>query len=343
MNNHRGSIPQPYAISATERNLSESASSRKANTTLKLVIQSPDLGACLSHSGNIANSEKGNASAIAKPNIPSVGASRLCPAASTSSVPIIGPVHEKETMTSVKAISKILKNPPVLRALLSSAVDQESGNVISKSPKNDSAKTTSSTKKKMFTTAFVLRSLRADAPKSSVTNRPKPTYKMIILNPYKMASRLPPPFFKKNDTVIGMIGHTQGVNIASNPPNKPNTNISHNDLPAELSSITSNLSPLYSHTSGAVHILSSQALNRIVGTSAFASVMTNESVYSPSNSSSPNSIIFMCQPGSTTALSRTLSPLSSPLHVTGCTICAPAITGIIANNIIKIFLIIIVF
>ena len=175
MNSQRGSIPQPYARSATERNLSESANSRKANTTLKEVIQSPDLGACFIHSGNIANSEKGNASATAKPNIPSVGAKSDLPAASTSKVPMIGPVQEKETMTSVNAMSRILRNPPVFRALLSNAVDQLSGNVISKSPKKDSAKTTSNRKKKMFTIALVLRSLSADAPNSNVTNNPSPT------------------------------------------------------------------------------------------------------------------------------------------------------------------------
>ena len=175
MKSQRGKIPQPYAMSATERNLSDSASSKKASTTLKLVIQSPDLGACLSHCGNIAKSEKGNARATEKPNIPIAGAKRLCPAASTSNVPIIGPVHEKETMTSVNAMSKILKKPPVLRALLSNAVDHESGSVISKRPKNDKAKTTSKRKKKILTIAFVLISLRADAPKRSVTKSPKPT------------------------------------------------------------------------------------------------------------------------------------------------------------------------
>ena len=84
-------------------------------------------------------------------------------------------VQENETMTNVKAMSRILRNPPVERALLSSAVDHESGNVISKSPKNESAKTTNSRKKKIFTIAFVLNSLRADAPKMIVINKPKPT------------------------------------------------------------------------------------------------------------------------------------------------------------------------
>ena len=162
-------------MSATERNLSESASSKNASTTLNDVIQSPDFGALLSQCGNIANSEKGNAKATAKPNMPSVGANSDLPAASTNSVPIIGPVQEKETMTSVKAINKILRNPPVERALLSNAVDQESGSVISNKPKNESANTTSKRKKMIFTTAFVLRSFSAEAPKSNVTNNPKPT------------------------------------------------------------------------------------------------------------------------------------------------------------------------
>ena len=172
---HLGNIPHPYAMSATERNFSESANSRNAKTTLKEVIQSPDFGACLSHSGNIANSENGRASAIAKPNIPIVGAKRLRPAASTSNVPMIGPVQEKLTMTSVKAINRILRKPPVERALLSSAVDQLSGSVISKSPKNESAKTTSIRKNTIFTTALVLKSFNADAPKRIVTKRPSPT------------------------------------------------------------------------------------------------------------------------------------------------------------------------
>ena len=45
-----------------------------------------------------------------------------------------------------------------------------------------------------------------------------------------MASFNPPPFFKKKLTVIGIIGHTQGVKIASSPPNSPSRKINHNDL-----------------------------------------------------------------------------------------------------------------
>ena len=33
--------------------------------------------------------------------------------------------------------------------------------------------------------------------------------------------------FKKNETVIGMMGQTHGVNRAINPPSKPSININH--------------------------------------------------------------------------------------------------------------------
>ena len=78
-------------------------------------------------------------------------------------------------------------------------------------------------------TAFVDNEFRALAPKIPVTNNPKPTYITTIDAPYVQASRM--PFFlsllrfRKKLTVIGIIGHTQGVNNASNPPINPVTKI----------------------------------------------------------------------------------------------------------------------
>ena len=144
-----------------------------------------------------------------------------------------------------------------------------------------------------------------------------------------------------------MIGHTQGVKIANSPPKRPNINISHNERSvSELNDdaslngdALSALNDEYSHTSGAVHILSSHALKRIGVRSVLARVMTNESANSSSNSRSPNSMIVMCQPGSMVAVSRTLSPISSPVHFTGCTNCAAAIIGKTANKIPNILFI----
>ena len=56
----------------------------------------------------------------------------------------------------------------------------------------------------------------------------------MIDAPYVHASRI--PFFlsllrfKKKLTVIGIIGHTQGVNNANNPPRKPVMNIYIQDM-----------------------------------------------------------------------------------------------------------------
>ena len=166
---------QPYAKSATLRNFNANANSRKANVTLKVFIQPPDLGSFFNTDGNIAKSEKGNANANAKPNIPIAGAKIDLPAASTSRVPMIGPGQEKDTITKVKAISRMLRKPVVLLDLLLSAVDHELGKVISNAPKNDAANSTKIRKKMMFTTALVLNAFKADAPKIRVTNNPKPT------------------------------------------------------------------------------------------------------------------------------------------------------------------------
>ena len=42
-----------------------------------------------------------------------------------------------------------------------------------------------------------------------------------------MASRTPLPFFIKKLTVMGMMGHTQGVSKAAKPPKRPMKKIHH--------------------------------------------------------------------------------------------------------------------
>ena len=39
---------------------------------------------------------------------------------------------------------------------------------------------------------------------------------------------------RKKETVMGMMGHTQGVNRARKPPNKPSKRIIHHDKPLSL-------------------------------------------------------------------------------------------------------------
>ena len=142
-------MPQPYARSATDRNFSENASSRKPSITLILFIQLPLRGALFSIVGNRANRVNGSASAMANPSIPIVGA-RIEPLVPTSTrrKPIMGPVHEKLTRVSVKAIRKILNRPVVFSALESTALLHEEGRVSSNPPRKLRPKSTSNRKKK---------------------------------------------------------------------------------------------------------------------------------------------------------------------------------------------------
>ena len=92
--------------------------------------------------------------------------------ASTSNVPMMGPVHENDTNTSVKAMKKMLSRPVVLSALASTAVDHRDGSVISNAPKNEMANTTRSAKKMRLNTAPVAISLSLPGPAMSVSRMP---------------------------------------------------------------------------------------------------------------------------------------------------------------------------
>ena len=85
---------------------------------------------------------------------------------------MMGPVHEKLTSVSVKAMRKMLSSPVVLLAFESTLLVHEEGSVSSNHPKKLRAKTTSSRKKKMLNTALVLSSLSLLAPKMPVMASP---------------------------------------------------------------------------------------------------------------------------------------------------------------------------
>ena len=113
---------------------------------------------------------------MAKPNIPNAGA-MILPVVDTSTnkKPIIGPVQENDTNDKVNAIRKMLSNPVVASALLSTALLHFEGNVISNAPKNEAANTTNIKKKKMLNMALVDNALSALAPNIRVMARPNAT------------------------------------------------------------------------------------------------------------------------------------------------------------------------
>ena len=132
----------------------------------------------------MANREKGIANATANPVIPIAGAVILPDAAaSTSRVPIMGPVQEKDTNVRVNAIKNILNNPDVESALLSSFVVHDAGRVSSNAPKKETANNTSNAKNIILKTALVAISFKALAPNRIVIMSPKRTYMTMIDSP----------------------------------------------------------------------------------------------------------------------------------------------------------------
>ena len=156
----------------------------KPSTTLTVFIHEPDFGALCNHDGNIANRQNGMASAKENPNIPTAGP-KLSPvlAASTSRVPMIGPVHENDTSVSVNAMKNMLNKPVVRSAVESILLLHDEGSWILNAPKNDTANTTSNRKKMMLHTALVDNALRALAPNRAEIIRPRARYITMIDTP----------------------------------------------------------------------------------------------------------------------------------------------------------------
>ena len=145
--------PHCFTRSALERNLMAIAISKKPNTTFTEFNHPPDFGRDCNQLGKIANTVKGSASAKPKPASPAVKGHEPCAAVPASKEPSMGPVHEKETMASVKAIKKIPTTSRPDRACALFA--NPPGNLISKYPKNDMANTMKMTKKKRFSETLV--------------------------------------------------------------------------------------------------------------------------------------------------------------------------------------------
>ena len=91
------------------------------------------------------------ASANATPNpiIPIVGLKTSPLAASTRRAPIIGPVHENETITVVSPIKNAASIPP-LSTFESAPVTHLFGRIISNAPKNEVANITNNAKNRVF-------------------------------------------------------------------------------------------------------------------------------------------------------------------------------------------------
>ena len=204
-----------------ERNLRPKASSRKAKTIFTEFSQPPDF-MFFSTDGKKASSVNGKAKPMPKPNIDTKPIQRLVVevANSTNAALIMGPVHENDTSTVVKAMKNGAIRPP-LSAWASEALTHFSGILISNSPKKESEKMKKITKKIRFGMPWVPIKLSESGPNTSESRAPITAKMNTIENPkahaWRRLLRLFSLLCMKKLTVIGIIGKTHGVNIVTMP------------------------------------------------------------------------------------------------------------------------------
>ena len=145
------------------RNFILNASMMNPSTTFIELSHPPDFGSRLITEGNSAKRVKGRAKATPNPNIPTVGLNTSPVAAWTSKRPIIGPVHENDTITVVRPMKNDAIIPP-LSTFESAPVTHLFGSTISKAPKKEAAKTMKRIKKIVLGIQCVLSVFANPAP-----------------------------------------------------------------------------------------------------------------------------------------------------------------------------------
>ena len=125
--------------------------------------QPPLLGMFCNNDGNKAHKANGRPNAIANTIIVMIGVQTSPDVDLMRTVPTIGPVHAKDTRTSVNAMKNTPPRPLLLLVLLSVLLTHEFGNVSSNAPKNEAANTMNTTKNKIFVTHDVEIQLKMSA------------------------------------------------------------------------------------------------------------------------------------------------------------------------------------
>ena len=272
---------------------------------------------------------KGRAKATEKASIVTIGVQNSPWVDLMRTEPTMGPVQEKDTSTRVRA----MKNTPARPFLLEFAsllFCQEEGSTISNAPKKEAAKTMNTRKKMRFGSQCVASQLKMSAVTVSPPRRrvrPMMTlmgtvYSRTMNRPYMKALNRPwcafSDPFRKNETVIGIIGNTQGVRSIAKPQrmasmmraHRPPRSFASSGLPMAVWCSAASAGPtatLKAYSSGNPHMSSVQACQ----------VMAPSTVL-------PESTVTSCEK---TALSKkTRSSLYACGLVTSCS--GPAVTGV---------------
>ena len=147
-----------------------SATSTNPSTTFTELSQPPLLGSFLSIEGKKAKRVKGRAKASEKASMVTIGLQNSPAVDLMSTEPTMGPVHEKETSTSVSAMKKMPASP-FESAFESLLLTIHEGIVISKAPKNEAAKSMKTAKKMRLGSQCVASQLKMSAVTASPPTR----------------------------------------------------------------------------------------------------------------------------------------------------------------------------
>src|SRR5262249_42203334 len=178
-------------------------------------------GSELSHFGKSASTKNGVAKAVANASMPIADQNHSPWVAATSTVPTKAAVQVNEVRVKVRPISSVAASVP--RCERESRLERSfDGTRISNIPKRLSANITKSAVRKRFIHGLAATLFTPAGPAMSVNASPRPAKVKMIPKQYMRACLTaahvePCWFLVKKETVIGIIGKTQGVSNARSP------------------------------------------------------------------------------------------------------------------------------
>ncbi len=211
-----------YIWSTLLRYLNPTASTKKPMVTLVMPSQPPDFGSLPRYDGNRPRKKNGSARPIENISIPKTGHAMPPPETEpASSAPTKGPVQAKDARAKTSPIISVGKTPLPSVNLFNEVIAPE-GTVISNAPSKLAANAKKTVAINRLTQTFDPSVCMPKGPRMAETPAPRPVNNATTPTA-KIEAWMTDDFFSpdwvetKYDIVIGIIGKTQGVKIASSP------------------------------------------------------------------------------------------------------------------------------
>ena len=189
------------------------------STTFTRASQPPLRGIRCRYAGKSASRKNGEASPAANVIMPSAGWMPPRCTELASRVPMNGPTQAKDVSEKVRPISKRPERAAALRCLIH--LGQQRGGK-SNLERAEQAQSEHDEHERDEPIHPRIRSscTTPKGPSTAVTSSPIAVNMKTMPRQKRMACRRAPGLFRKNDSVIGIIGNTQGVKMAARPKPK---------------------------------------------------------------------------------------------------------------------------